>query len=156
MLAPLPRDQGRPRYSGYPEYQIELWRAASLKASSRSLARALSRSSAVASGCSFCHAICDLSLDRLLDLTEHDFAILGSHEDVTGTHFRAHELAAGRGADGWAGRFEILILDAKDAYQVAYMLSARGEFFATGSNIQEKDGKRNRDRAGEVVFCQTL
>jgi hypothetical protein len=35
------------------------------------------------------------------------------------------------------------------------MLSAKGEFFATGSNIREKDGKLNRDRAGEVVFWQT-
>jgi len=36
------------------------------------------------------------------------------------------------------------------------MLSARGEFFATGSNIREIDGKLNRDRAGEVVFWQTV
>jgi hypothetical protein len=54
-------------------------------------------------------------------------------------------------------RFEFPTLEVKDAYhQVAYMLSARGEFFATGSNIQEKDGKLNRDRAGEVVFWQTM
>lgn len=54
-------------------------------------------------------------------------------------------------------RFEFLILEAKDAYhQIAYMLSAKGEFFATGSNIREKDGKLNRDRAGEVVFWQTM
>jgi hypothetical protein len=53
-------------------------------------------------------------------------------------------------------RFEFLTLEAKDAYyQVAYMLSAKGEFFATGSNIREKDCKLNRDRAGEVVFWQT-
>ena len=36
------------------------------------------------------------------------------------------------------------------------MLSAKGEFFATGSNIREKDGKLNRDRAGEVVIWQTM
>ena len=54
-------------------------------------------------------------------------------------------------------RFEFPTLDAKDAYhQVAYMLSAKGEFFATGSNIREKDGTFNRDRAGEVVFWQTM
>ena len=54
-------------------------------------------------------------------------------------------------------RFEFPTLEAKDAYyQVAYILSANGEFFATGSNILEKDGKRNRDRAGEVVFWQTV
>src|ERR1051325_6924907 len=53
-------------------------------------------------------------------------------------------------------RFEFPTLEVKDAYhQVAYMLSAKGEFFATGSNILEKDGKLNRDRAGEVVFWQT-
>lgn len=53
--------------------------------------------------------------------------------------------------------FEFPTLEAKDAYhQVAYMLSAKGEFFATGSNIREKDGKLNRDRAGEVVFWQTV
>jgi len=54
-------------------------------------------------------------------------------------------------------RFEFPTLMAKDAYhQIAYMLSAKGEFFATGSNILEKDGKFNRDRAGEVVFWQTV
>lgn len=54
-------------------------------------------------------------------------------------------------------RFEFPTLEAKDAYhQVAYMLSAKGEFIATGSNIREKDGKLNRDRAGEVVFWQTM
>lgn len=59
--------------------------------------------------------------------------------------------------DPEARRFEFLTLDAKDAYyQVAYLLSARGEFFATGSNIREQDGKLNRDRAGEVVFWQTV
>ena len=50
-------------------------------------------------------------------------------------------------------RFEFPTLEVKDAYhQVAYLLSAKGEFFATGSNIREKAGKFNRDRAGEVVF----
>ena len=54
-------------------------------------------------------------------------------------------------------RFVFLTLEAKDAYfQVAYMLSAKGEFFATGSNIRENDGKLNRDQAGEVVFWQTM
>jgi hypothetical protein len=54
-------------------------------------------------------------------------------------------------------RFDFLTVEAKDAYyQIAYMLSARGEFFATGSNISEGDGKLNRDRKGEVVFWQTV
>jgi hypothetical protein len=53
-------------------------------------------------------------------------------------------------------KFEFLFLEASDAYyQVAYTLSAGGEFFATGSNIQEADGGLNRDRQGEVVFWQT-
>jgi hypothetical protein len=54
--------------------------------------------------------------------------------------------------------FEFLTLDAGSDkyYQVAYMLSAGGEFFATGTNIREPDGTLNRDRAGEVVFWQTL
>ncbi|GEM_PF-3360102 len=53
-------------------------------------------------------------------------------------------------------RFEFLTLAVKNAYyQIAYMLSAKGEFFATGSNIREKDGTLNRDRSGEVVFWQT-
>ena len=53
-------------------------------------------------------------------------------------------------------RFVFLTLEAKDAcFQVAYMLSAKGEFFATGTNIRENDGKLNRDQAGEVVFWQT-
>ncbi len=56
-----------------------------------------------------------------------------------------------------ARRFDFLTLPARDAYyQVAYMLSARGEFFATGSNIRETDRKLNRNRKGEVVFWQTL
>ncbi len=54
-------------------------------------------------------------------------------------------------------RFDLPNLEVKDAYhQVAYMLSAKGEFFATGSNIREKDGKLNQARAGEVVFWQTV
>ena len=53
-------------------------------------------------------------------------------------------------------RFEFVALESRDAYyQIAYMLSAGGEFFATGTNIRETDGSLNRDRAGEVVFWQT-
>jgi hypothetical protein len=55
-------------------------------------------------------------------------------------------------------------LEAKDVphgpsdayYQVAYTLSAGGEFFATGTNIREPDGSLNGVRAGEVVFWQTV
>jgi streptogramin lyase len=53
-------------------------------------------------------------------------------------------------------KFDFLILESKDAYyQMAYQLSAGGDFFVTGSNIREADGSLNRDRAGEVVFWQT-
>jgi len=55
-------------------------------------------------------------------------------------------------------RFEFLTIDGwQDRYyQIAYMLSAGGEFFATGSNIREPDGRLNQARAGEVVFWQTV
>ena len=50
-----------------------------------------------------------------------------------------------------------MTLEGPDAYyQIAYLLSANGQFYATGTNIREKDGKLNRDQAGEVVFWQTL
>jgi hypothetical protein len=53
-------------------------------------------------------------------------------------------------------QFAFPTLDAKDAYyQVAYSLSAGGEFYATGSNIREPDGRLNQARAGECVFWQT-
>lgn len=59
--------------------------------------------------------------------------------------------------DPQARRFQFPTLEENNAYyQVAYMLSTRGEFFATGSNVLEKDGKLNRDRAGEVAFWQTV
>ena len=58
--------------------------------------------------------------------------------------------------DPRARRFEILTLVAGAAYhQIAYMLSDRGEFFATGTNIREPDGTMKGDRAGEVVFWQS-
>ena len=58
--------------------------------------------------------------------------------------------------DPATGRFAFPTLEVKDAYyQIAYTLSAKGEFFATGTNIQESPGKLNRDRQGEVVFWQT-
>ena len=48
-----------------------------------------------------------------------------------------------------ARRFDFLTLEADDTYyQIAYMLSGNGEFFATGSNIQQPSGKLNRGRRG--------
>jgi hypothetical protein len=53
--------------------------------------------------------------------------------------------------------FDFLTLAASDAYyQIAYMLSARGRFFATGSNIRQPDGGLNRDQAGDIVFWQSV
>lgn len=59
--------------------------------------------------------------------------------------------------DPRARRFGFPTLQAKDAYyQIAYTLSAGGEFFATGNNIRDPSGQTNRDRKGEVVFWQTI
>lgn len=60
--------------------------------------------------------------------------------------------------------FAIPTLEAKDVpggpadayYQVAYTLSAGGDFFATGSNIRQADGTLDGAKAGEVVFWQAL
>lgn len=58
--------------------------------------------------------------------------------------------------DPKTGRFEFPTLEAKDAYyQISYMLSTGGEFYATGSNIREADGRLNQERKGEVMFWQT-
>jgi len=52
--------------------------------------------------------------------------------------------------------FHFYTFEAKDAYyQLAYMLSAGGEFYVTGTNIREADGRLNNARAGEVIFWQT-
>ena len=59
--------------------------------------------------------------------------------------------------DPETARFTFLTLEAPDKYyQIAYMLSAGGEFFATGTNIREANGALNGNRAGEVVFWQSL
>lgn len=58
--------------------------------------------------------------------------------------------------DPVAGAFHMLKLDTGGAYyQIAYMLSARGQFFATGVNILESNGTLNINRKGEVLFWQT-
>jgi hypothetical protein len=55
------------------------------------------------------------------------------------------------------GTFAFPTLEAEGAYhQVAYTLSAGGEFFATGTNIREADGRLDQARQGEVVFWQTV
>ena len=53
-------------------------------------------------------------------------------------------------------KFGFLTLNMKGAYhQIAYTLSARSHFYATGSNILEADGSLVRGRKGEVLFWQT-
>src|SRR5262249_37664879 len=45
---------------------------------------------------------------------------------------------------------------AKDTYyQISYMLSAGGNFYATGCNIREPDGSMPMERTGEILFWQT-
>jgi hypothetical protein len=59
--------------------------------------------------------------------------------------------------DPATAKFNFLTLEAPDKYyQIAYMLSAGGDFFATGTNIREANGALNGNRSGEVVFWQTL
>lgn len=53
-------------------------------------------------------------------------------------------------------RFEFPTLQSKDAYhQISYMLSAQGEFYATGSNIRKPDGSLDQAIQGECVFWQS-
>jgi hypothetical protein len=51
--------------------------------------------------------------------------------------------------------FPTLNVDDNSYYQISYMLSAGGHFYATGSNIQNADGTLNGSRTGEVVFWQS-
>ena len=53
--------------------------------------------------------------------------------------------------------FQMLKLETKGSYyQVAYLLSARGHFYATAANILEPDGSLNMNRRGETMFWQTI
>jgi hypothetical protein len=59
--------------------------------------------------------------------------------------------------DPSTAEFNFVTLEAPDRYyQIAYMLSDGGDFFATATNISELDGTLNGSRSGEVVFWQTL
>jgi hypothetical protein len=40
-------------------------------------------------------------------------------------------------------------------YQIAYMLSARGTFYATGSNVRLPDGQIVRENKGDIIVWQT-
>jgi hypothetical protein len=54
-------------------------------------------------------------------------------------------------------QFDFLTLDVPGAYyQIAYTLNARGEFFATGSNILTEGGKIVRENRGDIIVWQTL
>jgi hypothetical protein len=58
--------------------------------------------------------------------------------------------------DTVARTFDFPTLDAPGAYhQIAYLLSAGGEFFATGVNILQPDGTLKQTEAGQAVFWQT-
>jgi hypothetical protein len=54
-------------------------------------------------------------------------------------------------------KFEFPTLEVKHAYyQIAYMLSANGEFYATGANIRKPDGTLDQSKHdGECVFWQS-
>lgn len=59
--------------------------------------------------------------------------------------------------DPAARTFEFPTLEVPGAYhQIAYLLSARGEFYATGVNILQPDGTLKQTEAGQAVFWQTL
>ena len=53
-------------------------------------------------------------------------------------------------------KFDFLTLDVPGAYyQIAYTLSARGQFYATGSNILTNEGKIFRENKGDIIVWQT-
>ena len=53
-------------------------------------------------------------------------------------------------------KFDFLTLDVPGAfYQIAYTLNARGQFYATGSNILTKEGKIFRENRGDIIVWQT-
>ena len=58
--------------------------------------------------------------------------------------------------DPQTSKFDFLTLNVPGAYyQIAYSLSANGQFYATGSNILTKDGTLFRDNKGDIVVWQT-
>lgn len=53
-------------------------------------------------------------------------------------------------------RFDFLTLDVPGAYyQIAYTLNARGQFYATGSNILTEEGRIFRENRGDIIVWQT-
>jgi streptogramin lyase len=53
-------------------------------------------------------------------------------------------------------KFDFLTLDMPGAYyQIAYVLSAHGQFYATGSNILTPEGRIVRENRGEIIVWQT-
>lgn len=58
--------------------------------------------------------------------------------------------------DPVARTFEFPTLNTEKAYyQIAYTLSAREQFYATGSNIRQPDGSLDQRQQGEIIFWQT-
>jgi len=66
--------------------------------------------------------------------------------------------SSGPNARASTGQFRFYELKvARDTYyQISYMLGAGNDFFATGTNIREPDGRLVMERTGEVVFWQTV
>jgi hypothetical protein len=53
-------------------------------------------------------------------------------------------------------KFDFLTLEMPGSYyQIAYVLSARGEFYATGSNILTPEGRIVRENRGDIIVWQT-
>jgi hypothetical protein len=58
--------------------------------------------------------------------------------------------------DPQTSKFDFLTLNIPGAYyQIAYTLSAKGQFYATGSNILTKEGTIFRENRGEIIVWQT-
>jgi streptogramin lyase len=58
--------------------------------------------------------------------------------------------------DPSSGRVNFLTLNITGKYyQIAYMLSARGAFYATGSNVRLPDGRIVRENKGDIIVWQT-
>lgn len=58
--------------------------------------------------------------------------------------------------DPASGKIDFQTLDIPGKYyQIAYMLAARGNFYATGSNVELPNGKIVRENKGDIIVWQT-
>jgi hypothetical protein len=85
---------------------------------------------------------------------------VASNLGVSGTGFDCrppHFLNSLLEFDPATGQFAVATLEIPGAYyQVTYILSAGGEFFATCNNILESDGSLNIGRVGEFLYWQSI